>query len=136
MNHKQQWLSQNFGAVGLWHHCDRAIIGVAYRQGMEPTVVYDRQKLIKEFIRQGMSDEEAEEWCETNIETAWIGEVTPLILRRVPTRSEIGDKLDLVAQAENELERLRNARTPIAETKDEPYSSDFAKDILSRRIVP
>jgi hypothetical protein len=42
--------------------------------------------------------------------------------------------LQIVKEREDEVTRLRNVLTQIAEHRDEPYSADFAKDILERRI--
>lgn len=59
---------------------DAAIVGVAERLGFGPVVVYDRAKLVKCFMDDGMDDEGAEEWISFNIEGAYLGEATPLLL--------------------------------------------------------
>ena len=64
---------------------DKAIVGIAQRLGLGPVVVYDRDRLLQAFIDEGMSDEDAEEWVGTNVEGAYVGERTPLILSRLET---------------------------------------------------
>jgi hypothetical protein len=62
---------------------DKCIIGVASRCGMQSSVVYDRDELIKAYMDEGMSVEEACEWIAFNVEGAYVGETTPLIMDRV-----------------------------------------------------
>lgn len=59
---------------------DVAIVGLAQRIGLEPVVVYDRHKLVQAFMAEGMSEEDADEWVSFNVEGAYVGERTPLIL--------------------------------------------------------
>lgn len=62
---------------------DKCIIGVATRCGMQASVVYDRDELIKVYMDEGMTEEEASEWISYNVEGAYVGETTPLIMERV-----------------------------------------------------
>lgn len=62
---------------------DGAIVGVARRCAQPSLVVYDREKIIKELMADGMSELEAEEWLEFNIAGAWVGENTPLIMHKI-----------------------------------------------------
>lgn len=62
---------------------DPCIVGVAYRCGMEPVVVYDVDQVLEALVQDGMDREEAEEWFEFNIAGAYVGERTPLFLVRV-----------------------------------------------------
>lgn len=62
---------------------DVAIVGVAQRIGFGPVVVYDRAKLVQAFVEQGMDQEDADEWVSFNVEGAFMGEGTPLILEGV-----------------------------------------------------
>jgi len=64
----------------VWTGCDAAIVGLGHRCGQESLVVYDYNKLIEVFIKQGMTAEESIEWIDFNILGAWIGEDTPIIL--------------------------------------------------------
>lgn len=59
---------------------DVAIVGLAERLGFGPVVVYDRAKLHSAFMRMGMDEDEAHEWISFNIEGAYLGKETPLIL--------------------------------------------------------
>jgi len=62
---------------------DEALLGVATRCGQPPLVVYDRQKCIDLLIsRDGMSEEEAEEYFSFNTEGAWVGDRTPIFVVR------------------------------------------------------
>jgi hypothetical protein len=60
--------------------CDDAIIGWAQRVGEPTIVVYDHNKLVDKFVRDGMNAEESEEWVSFNIEGAWMGRGTPAIM--------------------------------------------------------
>jgi hypothetical protein len=62
---------------------DDAIIGIVEREGI-PLVVYDTAKIINLLrTRDRMSRDEAEEFFEYNVAGAWMGEQTPLFLRRI-----------------------------------------------------
>ena len=56
---------------------DDCIIGVSYRASGNPIIAYDRGKCIEKLMRDGMTDEEAEEFFEFNVVGSWVGEVTP-----------------------------------------------------------
>lgn len=64
---------------------DDAIIGVGSRCGQPEIVVYSVEKVIAILEAQGLSNEEALEHFEFNIEGAWIGEKTPIWVRVPPT---------------------------------------------------
>ena len=57
-----------------------AIIGIADRFGMEPSVAYDYNKVI-EILTKDMSYEEAVEYFDFNIIGAWMGDTTPLYIK-------------------------------------------------------
>ncbi len=62
---------------------DDAIVGVADREGV-PVVVYDARLILDALqTRDGMDRDEAQEFFEFNIAGAWIGEQTPIFLRRI-----------------------------------------------------
>lgn len=60
--------------------CDEAVVGYACRCGQPPIVVYSHQGLVSKFVRDGMSEEDAEEWVSVNIVGAWLGLGTPAVL--------------------------------------------------------
>lgn len=60
-----------------------AFIGIARRCGQPALAVYDRDRCLDLLVRRdGMSYEEAEEFFEFNVQGAWVGEHTPIILER------------------------------------------------------
>jgi hypothetical protein len=66
----------------LFDGCDAAVIGYISRCGQVPMVVYEWNRLVRVFQKQGMSHEEAEEWVAFNCECAWVGNGTPGILHK------------------------------------------------------
>ena len=59
---------------------DAAVIGWFQRCGQVPVVVYDFARLVEEFQKDGMTQDEAVEWGVINIEGAWVGQGTPAVL--------------------------------------------------------
>ena len=59
-----------------------AFVGIG-RQFGKPFAVYDRFKCIEILIKEGMSEEEAEEYFQYNTEGAWVGDQTPIFLERI-----------------------------------------------------
>ena len=62
---------------------DNAIIGVAtpWIGGSRPEVlVYDADTIAENLIKEGMTFEEAQEYISFNIEGAYVGEDTPIIV--------------------------------------------------------
>lgn len=58
---------------------DDAIIGVGVRCSQPPVVIYSVDRVIKILMdRDGMTNEEAIEFFEFNIEGAWVGNSTPV----------------------------------------------------------
>ena len=62
---------------------DEAIIGVAERIGMEAVVAYDIDKIIK-ILARDMTEEEAVEYFDFNIIGAYVGERTPVYIKKAP----------------------------------------------------
>ena len=62
---------------------DEAIIGIAYRFGMEPVVAYDRTIVI-DILARFMTREEAEEFFEYNTIGSWMGILTPIFVDTRP----------------------------------------------------
>ena len=59
-----------------------AFVGIG-RQFGRPLAVYDRFECIEILIKEGMSEEEAEEYFQYNTEGAWVGDQTPIFLERI-----------------------------------------------------
>ena len=62
---------------------DKAIAGISsVWQGNQrvETLIYSGQKLMEIFMDEGMTDEEAIEWISFNIEGAYMGLSTPIIM--------------------------------------------------------
>ncbi|MEI6297236.1 MAG: hypothetical protein WCO84_06405 [bacterium] len=65
------------GTPVIFPDLEDAIIGIVERFGMEPIVLYDRDKTIQILMFGGMSEEEAEEWFSFNTMGTWAGPGTP-----------------------------------------------------------
>jgi|TARA_R110000824_G_scaffold100098_2_gene237978 hypothetical protein len=64
---------------------DDCVIGILERFGMEPIVVYDKEKVIEQLMEEGCdSYEGALEYYEFNQLGGWHGEKTPAYLVRLP----------------------------------------------------
>lgn len=63
---------------------DNAIIGPAYtwapEGGRASVLVYDAEVIRDNLMRQGMSSDEAQEFIEFNIEDAYLGAGTPILV--------------------------------------------------------
>jgi hypothetical protein len=132
MNAKRKWALEQAEVIGFWDGFDSALIGVAHRCGETHRAVYDRDRMLR-ILERDMTAEEAEEHLSFNIEGAYCGPHTPMIMQRVPSRTRMRDSIQTLTDQQDEIQRLRDALTQIAENRDEPYSADFAKDILERR---
>ncbi len=60
---------------------DAAIIGYGHQFPKEPVLVYDYDKCVEVFMGQGMSREEAIEWMEFNVVSAYMGKGTPIFIK-------------------------------------------------------
>lgn len=132
MNDKRRWVMERCSEIALWDGFDEALMGIAERCGHQPIAVYDRDRMISVLSRE-MPAEDAVDYLNFNVVGAHIGPLTPLILDRIPPKAKLRGMLQIVKEREDEITRLRDALTQIAEHRDEPYSADFAKDILGRR---
>ena len=61
---------------------DDAFIGIG-RQFGKGLAVYDGFKCIQILIEEGMTEEEAEEYFQFNVEGAYVGENTPIFLEQL-----------------------------------------------------
>ena len=59
-----------------------AFVGIG-RQFGKPIAIYDRFECIEILIKEGMSEEEAEDYFQYNTEGAWVGDQTPIFLERI-----------------------------------------------------
>lgn len=59
-----------------------AFVGIG-RQFGKPFAIYDRFECIEILIKEGMSEEEAEDYFQYNTEGAWVGDQTPIFLERI-----------------------------------------------------
>jgi hypothetical protein len=59
-----------------------AFVGIG-RQFGKPIAVYDRFQCIEQLIKEGMTEEEAEEYFQFNVEGAYVGENTPIFLETI-----------------------------------------------------
>ena len=64
----------------LYDGLDDALVGIVARCGADALALYDRQKCIKLFIDNGMTEEEAENFFCFNVEGCWAGPHTPYIV--------------------------------------------------------
>ena len=56
-----------------------ALIGFGWRLNT-PIAIYDRAKVMAELVDDGLSEEDADEYISFNIEGAYVGEGTPLLV--------------------------------------------------------
>jgi hypothetical protein len=73
---------------------DDAIIGITYRFGQEPIVLYDRGLVLESLMADGMTYGESLDFFEFNIIGSWVGERTPAFT-------------DLISQPENNNQNER-----------------------------
>ena len=68
---------------------DKAFLGVAQRFGQEDILAYDKDECIAILCRRdGMTYEEALEFFNYNVIGAWVGEKTPLFVKRYGSMKE------------------------------------------------
>ena len=79
----RDWLDDRMEEYQLMNGYDDCIAGISSRFGQLPVVCYDRNKVIKKLMDQGMTWEEAEEYHEFNQAGAWTGETTPAFITMV-----------------------------------------------------
>ena len=62
---------------------EEAVIGVATRCSQPPVIIYSHRKCVEILEREGMTEEEALEHISYNVEGAWIGAGTPMIMHEM-----------------------------------------------------
>ena len=70
--------------VGVFPGLDEALIGYGQQWSRPMLAVYSQRKIVEALEGQGMNREEALDWFSFNIECAWYGEQTPIILKDLP----------------------------------------------------
>lgn len=63
---------------------DDCIVGVVERYGTPAVVCYDKNKVLDKLVKDGLSEDEAEEFFYYNQIGAWCGETTPCFITLVP----------------------------------------------------
>jgi hypothetical protein len=77
---------------------DDALLGVAYQANEGPWIIYDRKKIIDALTDEFDGDEDAAlEYVEFNIDAAYVGPLTPMLLVSVEYMAETDDGVDLTA---------------------------------------
>jgi len=76
-------LSCDGSQLSFWDGLDTAIIGVSFRCGFDDVVTYDYDLCIEALVNSGMDYEEAVEYLEFNVIGAYIGNRTPLLMKRI-----------------------------------------------------
>jgi len=61
---------------------ESAIIGLTNHDGSY-RLVYSAERIIKKFVSDGMSDDDAREWAEFNVFNAHFGDTTPIIVNGI-----------------------------------------------------
>jgi hypothetical protein len=82
----EQWAERLDEDIILYEGLDEALVGIAQQFTKHPVAVYDYGKIIKVLCRD-MSYDDAVEHFIFNIEGAWVGEGTPVVLRTIKTLS-------------------------------------------------
>lgn len=78
----------------IWDDYDDCIIGIGTRCGMTDVFVYNKHKMITKLVRRDdMSYEDAQEFINFNIEGAYIGEDTPILVEPMSSQ-EIKDYME------------------------------------------
>lgn len=80
-NKIKDWIQENYPDAIVMDGFDDAIIGICQRYGFnEPVIAYDKNKVIKILMDDGMKYEKAIEFWEFNQIGSWIGEKTPVFI--------------------------------------------------------
>ena len=65
----------------VWTGLTEAIEGIAIRCGCPPVVAYDARK-VAEVLARDMPPDDVVEWIDVNINGAWVGDSTPVLIYR------------------------------------------------------
>lgn len=79
---------------------EAAIVGIGRRCGQPTVAVYSRERCLRVLQeRDGLSREEAEEYFEFNVQGAWLGEHTPVMLVEPEVEAEGVETLEAGEEA-------------------------------------
>ena len=76
MSSVRDYINETIEETILFDNLDDCIVGITTND----QVIYDYELLIKHFIVDGMTEEEAVEWIDYNIIGLYAGEKTPVIM--------------------------------------------------------
>jgi len=81
MKTTKEELAEQYGDdILLMDGFDDCVVGVVEQFGRPPIACYEKEKVIRQMVDDGMTEEEAEEFFEFNQIGAWVGERTPCFL--------------------------------------------------------
>lgn len=63
---------------------DNCYLGIGESYGEHPALIYDYLEILEQLQKDGMAQEEAEEYFEFNILGSYLGEKMPIFLNRIP----------------------------------------------------
>lgn len=86
---------------------DDAILGFIQRCGQPPVAIYDNDRLIAHYEKQGMTFDEAVEWIDYNVIGAWVGKGTPAVLVRA-TREDLDELLGTDKEDDDDVSVLED----------------------------
>lgn len=72
----------------VYNDLEPSFVGIVEQFGRPPIRCYDLDKVLAQYVQDGMTYEEAVEFFEFNVIGAWVGESTPCFVRP-PTEEEV-----------------------------------------------
>jgi hypothetical protein len=88
-DHTREWIAERDDEAVMFDGLDAAVVGMGVRCGQPAIVVYDRARILRILVeRDGMTEEEADEFCSFNIEGGWLGDRTPIVVEMLPREGD------------------------------------------------
>lgn len=81
---KREWVAEQNEEALFLDEYDACIVGVAERFGVGPVAAYDYDAIIEKLVADGLTYDDAVEHFEFNIIGAWVGDSTPIFVRKIP----------------------------------------------------
>ena len=81
--------------MSLGDRFDGALLGFGWRFHDGPVLAYDLDKVLDVFRKDGMDEDAAQEWVNTNVLGAWVGGGTPIFVR-LQSLEEVNAELELM----------------------------------------